>query len=390
MMASGRGFEDAFSSSWNWASHRGFVGYDPYDALRSPVLAALDRILGRAAGIAATQIVRRSPLNLRPLLGITPAANAKGLGLFLAAAARTGRRDDAIALTTRLREMQSPGWDVPCWGYPFPWRSRAFYLPQGTPTVVATSFVAEAFLDAFAVTHDPRDLETALGACRFILEKLHRTEDSTGVCLSYSPLDRSAVYNASFLGAKVVVRAGVGARRDDLIASALPLVRYVVARQRPDGSWPYGQASHHQWIDSFHTGFVLSALDTFACATADAATAQAVARGLALYQRTFFGPEGEPFYFANRHFPYDVHSSSQALITLTQLGGADPSARRLADKVAAYLVRRFLAEDGHFRYQIRRTHAVSIPYMRWSQAWGVRGLAAMVEAEGPSSRPAIL
>jgi hypothetical protein len=277
--------------------------------------------------------------------------------------------------------MQASGWDVPCWGYPFPWRARAFYLPAGTPTIVATSFVGEAFLDAFALLHDPRDLETALGACRFVLEKLHRTQDATGTCLSYSPLDRSTVYNASVLGARLLVRAGLASQREDLIAQAEPLARFVLARQREDGSWPYGEASFHRWTDSFHTGFVLAALDTYSRATKDYNAQRAVSLGAAAYANTFFGPNGEPFYFANRSFPYDVHSAAQGVITLVQLHGLDDSFGVLAERVGKFLVDRFLAPDGHFRYQIRRTHRVSIPYMRWSQAWGVRGLAALSELE---------
>jgi len=376
-------FTSIFDRAWAWAEARRFEGYDPYDALRSPLLAGLHTRLGRAFGIATTQLLRRSPVNIRPVLGITGAANAKGLGLFLAAAARTGRRAETRALADRLRSMQAPDWDVPCWGYPFPWRARAFFLPAGTPTIVATSFIAEGFLDAYALLHDVHDLETALGACRFILERLHRTEDATGACLSYSPLDQSAVYNASILGARLLLRTGIVAGRDDLLDAADPLVSYVLARQREDASWPYGEASFHRWSDSFHTGFVLSALDLYARTRHSATAADAVARGASAYAQRFFGPAGEPFYFSDRHYPYDVHSAAQGVITLAQLGESVPPYGVLARKVGGFLVDRFLAADGHFRYQIRRTHTVSIPYMRWSQAWGVRALAALIEGTMP-------
>jgi hypothetical protein len=244
---------------------------------------------------------------------------------------------------------------------------------------VATSFVAEAFLDAHARLGHSRDLETALGACRFVMEKLHRTEDATGACLSYSPLDHSAVYNASILGARLLVRTGIASGRRELITAAEPLVRYVLARQGEDGSWPYGEASFHRWSDSFHTGFVLSALDVYARATGDAVTEAAVTRGTGLYCGTFFGSDGEPYYYSNRQYPYDVHSAAQAVITLCQLKDHVAEAGPLAERVGRYLVKHFLAPDGHFLYQIRRTHRVSIPYMRWSQAWGVRALAALAE-----------
>ena len=372
--------ESAFDAAWRWAKSRGVEGVDPYDALCSPYLATLHRALGRGFGIAATQFVRRCPLNLRPLLRIGPKANAKGLALFLSAATRTGRNDELDELRRRLMEMRAPGWDLPCWGYPFPWRSRAFYLPEGTPTVVTTTFVANAFLDLYRVSGNERDLAVARDACRFVLEKLHRTEDSTGACLSYSPIDRSAVYNASVLGAQLLVRTGRLTRSPYFVEQAEPLVRYVLARQRSDGAWGYGEARFHAWIDSFHTGFVLSALHEYWSVTVDAASARAIERGIDFYKKSFFGPDGEPYYYSNQRFPFDVHSASQALITLSDLRAADDSLTSLAQRVASFLVRRFLAADGHFRYQIRRTHTVSIPYMRWSQAWGARGLAAMLES----------
>ena len=45
------------------------------------------------------------------------------------------------------------------------------------------------------------------------------------------------------------------------------------------------------------------------------------------------------------------------------------------------MIRNMLDPEGFFHYQIRRTHRVRIPYMRWSQAWGVRALAELVHHE---------
>src|SRR4030042_5670637 len=59
-----------------------YAGYDPYDALNSPLI----RRIGAGkkwVRVAATHLVRRSPLNLRPLLGIRKGHNPKGIALFL-------------------------------------------------------------------------------------------------------------------------------------------------------------------------------------------------------------------------------------------------------------------------------------------------------------------
>jgi hypothetical protein len=369
---------EAFRQAWNHASERDWAGIDPYDALTSPLMQAGAKVLGRPFAIAATQLLKRSPLDLRPVLGIGPAVNSKALALFLSSASRASLDIEIEPLAERLLELASPGYRSPCWGYPFPWWSRSFHLPARTPTVVVTSFAGEALLDAHAATGRPEFLQAALGSCEFLLESLHRKEDDTGACLSYSPLDRTAVYNASVLGARLLVLAGLAAGKTDLLEHAGPLVSYVLARQSGDGSWPYGDARHHRWIDSFHTGFVLCALDEYARATGDAATERAVELGLDYYRNTFFGPLGEPFYHPDRRYPLDIHSAAQAVLTFLRTSDRHPSHREKASVVCRWMVEEMLDRKGRFRYQIRRTHRVSIPYMRWSQAWGVRALAEMI------------
>ena len=171
---------------------------------------------------------------------------------------------------------------------------------------------------------------------------------------------------------RLLVRVGVATDRPELVDRARPLFSYALHRQRADGSWRYGDASHHSWTDSFHTGFVLSALRYFADATGDASVARAVERGFTFYVERFFGSEGEPKYFPDRPYPYDIHSAAQGVLTASQFGEQE-----LAAKLGEFMVQHFLAPDGHFRYQVCRTHRIGIPYMRWSQAWGVRALAEL-------------
>ena len=63
----------------NWA------GYDPYDALNSSWFKRLPFLDSRVPRIALTQALKRSPINIRPLVGIAPTQNPKALGLFLEA-----------------------------------------------------------------------------------------------------------------------------------------------------------------------------------------------------------------------------------------------------------------------------------------------------------------
>lgn len=60
----------------------GFKGYDPYDALNSPILAGLS-LGNKFLRIAFIQLLKRLPVNLRLLLLVKKDYNPKGLGLFL-------------------------------------------------------------------------------------------------------------------------------------------------------------------------------------------------------------------------------------------------------------------------------------------------------------------
>ncbi|MHC4703570.1 MAG: hypothetical protein ACYTFQ_23655, partial [Planctomycetota bacterium] len=59
-----------------------YAGYDPYDALNSPLI-RLITCKSKVLRMAFTQLLRRCPLNLRPMLCVRKGHNPKGIGLFL-------------------------------------------------------------------------------------------------------------------------------------------------------------------------------------------------------------------------------------------------------------------------------------------------------------------
>ena len=109
-----------------WVEIEEFQGWDPFDALNSPLLRKLS-FLGPYPRMAFIQTLRRLPVNLRPLLGIRKGHNPKGLGLFLWGYARLcalsgGRKFLARIdkLLDLLEGLKSKGHSGNCWGYNFP------------------------------------------------------------------------------------------------------------------------------------------------------------------------------------------------------------------------------------------------------------------------------
>ena len=62
-----------------------WAGYDPYDALNSPIFRALPFLDHRLPRLVFTQALKRSPVNFRGMLHIPKTQNPKGIALFLSA-----------------------------------------------------------------------------------------------------------------------------------------------------------------------------------------------------------------------------------------------------------------------------------------------------------------
>ncbi len=389
-----------------WCRERGHAGADPFDALNSRLFQSTPLKHSRLARLAWTQAFKRSPVNLRPLALVPAGRNAKGTALFaLAALSRfraTGREEykrEARALLDELLAARAETGGA-AWGYNFDWQGRAFYAPRGTPTVVPTAFAVRALVEATRDLDTPGEegtvsegvwpyLTAATAACRFILDQLNRSDESDEeVCFSYTPLDRTRVFNASLLAGEALAAAGAVTGPKTWADYALRAARYVVRRQRADGSWAYGADSYQSWADNFHTAFVLTSLvriqrDCAPQLSTDEATREeiesAISRGYRFWRESFFLADGWPKYYHRSAHPADAHSAGAALVALAELREREPDAEELAHRVAAWTLRELRDPRGFFYYQKRRFRTVRTPYMRWSQAWMAYGLARLLE-----------
>lgn len=70
---------------FNYCQKNNWAGYDPYDALNSELFKRLPFLDSRIPRLILTQLLKRSPVNVRPLLMIPKTQNPKALGLFLMA-----------------------------------------------------------------------------------------------------------------------------------------------------------------------------------------------------------------------------------------------------------------------------------------------------------------
>lgn len=367
----------SFSSLKAFCEKKDFAGWDPYDGLNSKLFQSLPLIRdSRFCRLAWIQFFKKSPVNFRTITGVPEEHNAKGLGLFLTGYSHLHRLDPRPAyeekiyyLADKILAISSKGYSGACWGYNFDWQARAFFQPKGTPTAVATSFVTDALLTAYDTVPEQRWLDAAVSSAQFVLKDLNRTYDGKGnYAFSYSPLDKTRVFNASLLGGRLLGRVFAYTKEDALREEARKVMQYACDHQRPDGAWVYGTLPHHQWVDNFHTGFNLECLHQYQQYTGDTSFQPAVDKGFRYYLENFFTEEGISKYYDKGIYPVDIHSPAQLVATLYKLGRIEQH-WELAEKVLDWTINNMQSPKGYFFYQKKRFLSSHICYMRWAQAW---------------------
>lgn len=361
-----------------------YAGYDPYDGLESRVFQVLPLKRAKWARLVWIQLVRRSPINLRPLLLVPQGRNPKGIALCASALLKLGwvwrdtrYTDEARALLDWLITHHAKRYSGYSWGYNFDWQSRSFFTPKDMPNAICTIFTASAFLDAYEQLGEPEHLEIARKSCHFILEHLSAAKGNE-LYIRYIPGSEAQVHNVNLLGAALLARIYTHTEEKRFLETAQKAVTFSIRRQNADGSWYYGTAVNQRWIDNFHTGFNLVALARYRQYTADRTFKEALYRGYEFWNRHFFLSDGTPKYYHNWLYPIDIHCAAQGILTYLEFVKEDGQVLERAQRIAAWSIKHMRSPKGFFYYQKHRRYTISIPYVRWAQAWMFYALSALL------------
>ncbi len=386
----------AYCQAEDWA------GYEPYDALNSRIFSRVPVLDSRLPRLALTQFLKRSPVNFRSLLLIDKTQNPKALGLFITALLKLSGKialphaDDSIALLLdRLMALRTEGVPYWCWGYNFPWQTRTVLVPRWEPNLVCTTFAANAMLDIFEQTEDEQYLSIALSAAEYLLDQLYFVDGSRAGFAYPLPGVRNQVHNANFLAAALLARVYRHTGMEKFFVPALRAARYSAAQQHADGAWDYGEAPFQRWNDNFHTGFNLCALDDLGRSLETAEFEPYIRSGFAYYLAHFFREDGAVRYYDNRTYPLDSHCVAQSILTLLALERFDDAAVPRALQVFDWARRHLWDRRGFFYYRRLRACTIRTSYMRWTQAWMLLAVTALLchgdlAAPPVSGRPASL
>jgi len=397
-MYTGTDISEVIGRLSDWIEQNGWSGWDPYDikahrrvirlaekATRSKVHTYLREIV--------YELFYRFPVSSRKLLNIKPGINPKAMGLFSSAYLSLYRSSGEVAYLDKSKEClnwllknPSPTKTGTGWGYPFDWQSTNL-IPANTPNGIVTTAAGDAFWQHYLLHKDQSHLDHCLGVAEFLYSLPVDRRDDNKICYSYTPLFINHVHNLNLFVAEYLIKTGMEINKAEWIEAGNNAVNYTISDQHEDGSFDYNGPPEkpQNFIDHYHTGFVLRMLYSIWKLTGREDVFQSLEKCLEHYAANFFLEDRIPKLLPHRKYRIDIHSCSEAIYCLSELSVQFPTCKNLAMSVLSWTIKELQDNSGYFYYGFLksrftgRVYKSRIPYIRWSQAWMLKALAAYAE-----------
>jgi hypothetical protein len=378
-----------------------FQGFDPYDIKAHPAILKLIK-WGNASypmevvREGVLEIINHFPKQARSLLGIQPTHNSKALGLLGTACIELSllAGTDSKLISKSGKEIQEllNSYKTECanggigWGYPFNWQSKKL-IPAQTPNGIVTTAVGEYFWTKFKVTGSAEALEQCKQIGLFLNSLPADQITPNQLCFSYVPHYQNHVHNLNLFVADFLIKAGQELGKNEWIEKGNKAISYTLANQLKNGAFDYNGPPEKplNFIDNYHTGFVLRMLGSTYHYTQREDIKQALHKGLNFYIDALFTDEGIPKLKPDRTYRIDIHSAAEAINCLVFLANAHEKAYPTAQKVLRWTLTHLYDEsEKDFYYAILksrftgRTYRSEIKYIRWAQAWMLRALSRYI------------
>jgi hypothetical protein len=320
---------------------------------------------------------------------IADAHYAMGFAFLARAAERPAHYERAVHFLEVLEHTRCCDWQRHAWGYPFDWETRNGTIAAATPLITTLPYVYEAFREVHALDKDERWRTVMRSAAEHALLDYRDIEVAPGVATcTYTPssTDPGGVINASAYRAAMLFTAGIDLADPQYAETAERNLRFVLGAQNADGSWYYSIDGQRDFVDHFHTCFVLKALAKIEALTGDRQCTEAIERGVAYYVRHLFDERRlpKPFSRAPRLTVYrrELYDYAECVNVATLLRGRSARLDSTLAAVLGDLLARWRKPDGSFRARELFVGWDNVPMHRWAQSQLFRSLALLLRSAG--------
>jgi hypothetical protein len=311
---------------------------------------------------------------------IADAHYAMGFAFLYEATGDLSQLENAVHFLTELKKSRCRDFKEYCWGYPFNWVWRGGIAKEQTPLITTTPYVYEAFFQVFQL--EPREewkaiLESIARHARFDIKDF-RTSEAASSC-SYSPFGEGGVINAAAYRAFVLTSASRIFSNDDYWRVAERNLNFVLETQNQDGSWYYAVDGVRDFVDHFHTCFVMKALAKVHGLTAHEGCLKALSKGVSYYLNNLFDEDGlpKPFSKAPRLTVYkrELYDCAECINLCLLLRDRFPVLGKTLEEVVGHVLEAWVKHDGSFRSRKLYLGWDNVPMHRWGQSQMFRSLA---------------
>jgi hypothetical protein len=285
----------------------------------------------------------------------------------------------AVHFLEVLKESRCPGYDNYCWGYPFHWETRRGTMRAGTPLITTLPYAYEAFLLVYQIDRDRKWLAIMESIAEHAHNDYHdlvTSEDASSCSYNPDPNDPCGVINASAYRAFLLTRAGLDFSREDYRRVAERNLNFVLESQNADGSWYYSTDGERDFVDHFHTCFVLKALAKIEALTGNRRCTEAIERGVDYYVNNLFDHEGLPKPFSRRPrltvYRRELYDYAECINVGILLKGRFPKLDNIVSGVIE--MEGWRKSDGSFRSRQLLLGWDNTPMHRWAQSQLFRSL----------------
>ncbi len=281
-----------------------------------------------------------------------------------------------------LLQTRCPGYEDFCWGYPFHWETKTGTIPAGTPIITTTPYVYEAFHTLYDIDGDRRWSDVMRSISEHVTKDIKDFETSSDAATcSYTPNDRGGVINASAYRAFLLTHAshffGDPAYQD----TASRNLNFVLQNQNHDGSWYYSIDGVRNFIDHFHTCFILKSLAKIEVLLPGENIKNAIDTGVDYYVRNLFDENGLPKPFARKPritvYRQELYDYAECLNLSLLLKERNSSLEELALATLADLFNDWVKKDGSIRSRRLLLGWDNVPMHRWGQSQIFRALCLL-------------
>ncbi len=296
----------------------------------------------------------------------------------------------AVHFLDVLRETRCPGYERTAWGYPFDWETSGGTIRRRTPLITTVAYGYEAFREVYELDKDEQWRQVMRSIAQHALLDYRDFETSpraASCAYTPGPDDSGGTVNASAYRAFLLTRAALDFSEAEYGEAGARNMNFVLDSQNADGSWYYSTDGQRDFVDHFHTCFVLKALAKIEMLTGEPRCTAAIERGVGYYVRNLFDDECRPRPFSRAPRPtvyrHELYDYAECLNLATLLRGRFPGLDAIGQAVLQDALDRWQKPDGSFRSRRLRLGWDNVPMHRWAQSQMFRSLSFVLDTSGP-------